>query len=163
MKDIKGFEGKYYVDVYGNVYNNEKQLKQRIDKDGYRTIILWKNNKPYFRRVHRLVAEAFIPNPENKQQVNHIDENKTNNMVSNLEWMTAKENINYGTRTERQIKTQRKIQKSKAIICSNGVEYDSIKGCARELKLDDGSIVKVLKGKRKTCGGYTFKYKEVKN
>lgn len=161
-KDVLEFKGRYYVDNYGNVYNNVKRLKQNIDKDGYKTVTLWKDNKPYFRRVHRLVAEAFIPNPDNKPQVNHIDECKTNNFVSNLEWSTHKENINHGTRTKRQIETQQKTQKSKQIICSNGIEYDSIRACARDLKLDNGSIVKVLKGKRKACGGYTFKYKEVK-
>lgn len=156
-KDIKGFEGKYYVDIYGNVYNNEKRLKHHADKEGYRVITLYKNNKSYGRKIHRLVAEAFIPNPENKAQVNHIDEDKTNNMVSNLEWVTAKENINHGTRNERVSKPV------KVIDIANGEYnyYPSATECARQLGLNQGNIVSCLKGKRKTCGGYTFKYKEV--
>ena len=73
---------------------------------GYLVVKLCKNNIRSNKKIHRLVAQAFIPNPENKPQVNHIDEDKTNNMVSNLEWMTAKENTNHGTRNERSGKSQ---------------------------------------------------------
>ena len=82
-----------------------KELNQFKDKYGYMFVSLYKNNKLHSKKVHRLVAQAFIPNPDNKIEVNHIDENKTNNHVSNLEWMTHKENINHGTRNERASKS----------------------------------------------------------
>lgn len=74
------------------------------DKDGYLIVNLNKNNKCYKKKIHRLVAEVFISNPENKPQVNHIDENKQNNCYLNLEWVTNKENSNHGTKTERTTK-----------------------------------------------------------
>lgn len=107
-KDIKGYEGRYQISNFGNVmslnYNNTGKphlLAPSKDKDGYYQVGLsMKQNRKYFR-IHRLVAEAFIPNPENKEQVNHKDEIKNNNNVDNLEWATVSENINYGTRNQR--------------------------------------------------------------
>lgn len=163
-KDIEGYEGLYQVSNLGRVkrskgkyMKSERILRLFINTPGYLQVMLCKNNKCKKFTVHRLVAEAFIPNHENKPQVNHIDEDKTNNMVSNLEWMTAKENVNHGTRNERSSK------KIKAIDIANGEwnDYKSISECARELGLHQSSISMCLKGKRKTSGGYTFKYKEV--
>ena len=87
--------------VFSLKYDKMKELKQTKNKDGYLKVILSKNGKQYSKTVHRLVAQAFIPNHDNKPCVNHIDENKSNNNVKNLEWCTYKENNNHGTRNER--------------------------------------------------------------
>lgn len=81
------------------VYYKEREVKEYLDKEGYKVVYLTiDSNKRIIKKIHRLVAEAFIPNPNELTQVNHIDENRTNNMVSNLEWCDAKYNANYGTR-----------------------------------------------------------------
>lgn len=102
-KDIKGFEGRYMVSNLGDVYSliYDKKLKPKIDKDGYLEFgLVDSNKKRHFKRCHRLVAESFIPNPNNYPIINHIDENKSNNIVSNLEWCDFKHNNNYGKRKE---------------------------------------------------------------
>lgn len=110
-KDIEDFEG-YQISNLGRVKSlnyhrtkRERILQQNINKVGYCVVHLCKNGKCHTFAVHRLVAIAFIANPNEKPQVNHLDECKTNNCVENLEWATAKENTNYGTRNERVAKT----------------------------------------------------------
>jgi group I intron endonuclease len=107
-KDIEGYEGLYQVSNLGDVRslkyaggNKVKLLKQSTDKKGYKRVVLCKDRKKKNHWIHRLVAIAFIPNPNNLPIVNHIDECKSNNMVSNLEWCTLVYNNAYGTRNER--------------------------------------------------------------
>ena len=109
MRDVVGFEGLYAVTSCGKVwsYRSKKFLKPYIWR-GYLKVDLYQNGKAKKCRINRLVAEAYIPNPEGKPQVNHLDENKANNNVNNLIWATVKENINYGTRTQRMIETRRR-------------------------------------------------------
>lgn len=100
---VKGYEEHYMVSNKGRVFSDVKghgfvEIKGWKDRRGYQRIQLI-DKKTYM--IHRLVAQAFIPNPENKEQVNHKDENKQNNCVENLEWMTNEENHNYGTRNQR--------------------------------------------------------------
>ena len=112
-KDIPGYQGLYQVSNMGRIKNlerdyfpgnnsvqhlNESIKKQQKNSNGYLQVSLFKNGVRKSFSVHRLVALTFIPNPDNKPQVNHIDECKTNNKVSNLNWMTSKENCNHGTR-----------------------------------------------------------------
>ena len=102
-KSILGFED-YTVSNLGRVMNKHGRImKQSNHKQGYKLIGLKKDKKLYCKQVHRLVALAFIPNPDNLPQVNHKDECKTNNCVDNLEWCDAKYNINYGTGIQRHI------------------------------------------------------------
>ena len=162
-KDIARYEGLSQVSSLGRVkrVTTGRILKSGKITGGYLLVSLYKNNTKSNKYIHRLVSESFIPNPENKSQVNHIDEDKTNNSLDNLEWMTAKENVNHGTRNERSRKT-----KSIAIIATNTTtgesqEFYGTNECARQLWLDPSSITKVLKGKLNHTGGYTFKYKEV--
>lgn len=159
-KDIKDYEGIYQVSNLGRVMRvtTGRVLKPLKHIKGYYRVDLSRNSVTSHQSIHRLVAQAFIPNPENKPQVNHIDEDKTNNSVDNLEWMTTKENNNHGTRNERLSRTQ-----SIPIIATNiktgeSKQFYGISECARQLGLFQSNITKVLKGKYKQTGGYTFKY-----
>ena len=106
-KDIEGYEGLYQVSTCGNIKSlakprkngngrsytqKEKLLKQTFTSTGYKKVELYKDGKRKGFKVHRLVAIAFIPNPDNKPEVNHIDGNKINNNIDNLEWVTSSEN-----------------------------------------------------------------------
>lgn len=113
-KDIEGYEGLYQVSNTGQVkslnYNQTgeiKLLKQYTNKKGYKRTSLSKNGKVKNHWMHRLVAIAFIPNPNNYKEINHKDENPSNNNVKNLEWCTHEYNMNYGTRNERASKSMR--------------------------------------------------------
>lgn len=103
MKDIKNYEGLYAVTEDGQVYSyrRKKYLKPALIGHGYLRVCLCKGQEKKNFFIHRLVAEAYLPNPNNLPEVNHKDENKLNNCVENLEWLTSKENANYGTRNER--------------------------------------------------------------
>lgn len=103
-RDCKGYEGKYQVSSEGRVWSvkGQKYLNGTIATSGYVYIHMTaENGKRKKERLHRLVAIAFLDNPNNYPQVNHKDENKLNNAVSNLEWCSAKYNCNYGTRNQR--------------------------------------------------------------
>ncbi len=156
--DIKGYEGLYLVSTLGNIYSvkNKQLLKPIKHTGGYMRVMLYKYGNGSLFKVHRLVAQAFIPNPENKPQVNHIDEDKTNNMVSNLEWVTAKENVNHGTRNERSSKKQG--MKIKAIDIASGEYniYNSQQECAKRLNLTQSSISQCVRGNMRETGGYIF-------
>ena len=119
-KPVPGYEGLYEVSNLGRVRSVNRYVKSKgesywlrkgkmlspaKDKNGYLKVNLSCNGKNNIIRVHRLVAQAFLPNPDNLLEVNHKDEDKTNNRVENLEWCTAKYNNNYGTKIERQKKT----------------------------------------------------------
>lgn len=104
MKDIQGYEGKYAITSCGKVYSYyaKRFLNPRVDRDGYLAVALYgKDGKRKYHLVHRLVAEAYIPNPDNKPTVNHKSEIKSENHINNLEWMTMAEQNIYGTRLER--------------------------------------------------------------
>lgn len=109
-KDIDGYDGYYQVSNIGNVRNavRSKLLKQQKSRNGYLTVSLTKSNKLTTYRVHRLVASAFIPNPDNKPSVNHIDCDPLNNKAENLEWCTAQENSNWMMKQGR-ARSRRKI------------------------------------------------------
>ena len=118
-RDIPGFEGLYQASTTGKIKSLKTERKTILApalKRGYESVLLVKDGRRYHKSVHRLVAMTFIPNPENKEQVNHLDENKRNNHVENLEWATAKENINWGTGLKKRAFSQRTTQpKRKAV------------------------------------------------
>lgn len=164
-KDIVGYEGLYKVSNLGKVMSfwgkKPKLLKPQKENSGYLHIVLINNTKSRTNfYLHRLVAQAFLPNPNNLPCVNHKDENKTNNRVSNLEFCTHKFNINYGTAKERIAK---KLSKPVLQYDKNGnfiKEYPSTKDAERKTGLYQESICRVCKGKYHTCGGYIWKYKQ---
>ena len=140
-----------------------KILKPDIDKGGYLQVVLSKNSELTTRKVHRLVASAFVVNNNPKYtQINHIDENKENNVYTNLEWCDADYNNEYGTRTIRIMKSCMKYAVKVIAInkCSNEkLEFESIRQASRELNIDRSDISKCIKGKIKSAGGYYWKYK----
>ena len=154
-KDIKGYEGYYQISNFGRVKSlprdvgsdrckKESIMKTSLDKDGYENLVLRKNGKQRHFRVNRLVAEAFLENPNNYPQVNHKDEDKTNNNVNNLEWCSAKYNVNYGSRTEKA---------SKKVICvTTGKIFKSIAEASKYYNLKGNHISACCKGKLKSCG-----------
>lgn len=175
-KDIIGYEKLYQVSSLGrikslsrnasNVCLKEKILKKRYDKKGYVSVSLYKDNDCKSFKIHRLVAIAFIENNENKPQVNHINGIKDDNKLENLEWVTNKEN---------QIKAwETGLQKSKKYennsfskevfqydINNNFIKkWNCINRAKDEMKMKSIHISGCCKGKRKTAGGYIWKYEE---
>ena len=125
-------------------------IAQRETQDGYLRVKLSKDGVKRSEYVHRLVARHFIPNPNNLPQVNHLDENPQNNIVSNLQWVSAKENNNYGLHNERVAKAHCKPVKCVEL---NRV-FESAKQAEKELGIYATTINAVCRGKGKTAGGY---------
>lgn len=168
-KDIVGYEGLYQVSNLGRIRNSSIVLKQ-YTQFGYNYVGLWKDKKCKKFRVHRLVAQAFIPNPHNFPHINHKDENKTNNCVDNLEWCTPKYNNSYGTKTKRQLETYKKHNTSNAekevvmlsLDCDIVNVYKSLSDASRQTGLSLGNLSEVCNKMphRLTLGGYKWKFKE---
>ena len=176
-KDIEGYENLYAVSNLGrvksltrfvknNVNGGQRQVQERVliptvHKQGYLYVYLWKDNKQDTRKVHRLVAEAFISNPENKPEVNHQDEIKTNNRVDNLQWFTSQENMTYGTMNSINRRKSSKLNKKiiQKDLNDNEIDrFNSIREAARQLNLDPSAIGRVCRGKQDTHGGFKFEY-----
>ena len=161
-KSIPGYEGLYEVSNLGRIkslcagrHRNEKLIRKPVpDKDGYLTVCLKKNRKTSCFKIHRLVAHAFIPNTNNLPQINHIDENRQNNIVSNLEWCDCKYNNNYGSKPSKSFKPINKLAEDGTIIKS----YVSVNEAAKDNGLDPCLISPVLTGRRKHAGGYRWEY-----
>ena len=177
-KDIEGYEGYYQVSSFGRVRSLDRYVKDtrrncfnfvkgRImspssaDKKHYMQVGLSKNNKVIHYLIHRLVAQAFIPNPNNLPQVNHKDENKENNRVDNLEWCTAEYNTNYGTRALRQgISSGKTVyQYNKDGVLEN--TYYSSREAGRALNIDSTSIRSCCIGNIVSVNGFVWSYKEL--
>ena len=149
MKDIKNYEGLYAITSCGRVwsYRNEKFLKPGVNRDGYLFVVLCKDgqNKPY--KIHRLVAEAYLPNPENLPQVDHIDNDRTHNYLNNLQWITNRDNVRKG----------RNIP-----ILQYSLEGEFIREweCAADVGREASrNILHCLKGRTKSAYNYFWVYK----
>lgn len=162
MKDIKGYEGIYAITSCGRVwsYKRGKFLKPRPDKDGYLRVNLCLNYKQKTVFIHRLVAEAYLPNPDNLPEVNHKDEIKTHNWINNLEWCTRLYNINYGTKVERMLKTRAKTRGKKIICVETGEIFNSQKEAAEKYGISQGNLSRACRGIIQTCGGYHWRFVE---
>lgn len=152
---IKDFPG-YYITDSGDLYsrNNKshriQKLKQQIDKDGYPYIHLWNKGKSKHFHIHRLVAEAFIPNLENKPQVNHKNGIKTDNRVENLEWCSVSENIFHAFRVlHRKSSTMRPVQ-----CIETGKKYKTITEAAKDYNITPGTLCSALANR--VVKGYTI-------
>lgn len=179
-RKIKHFS-EYYITNTGDVYSRKvtynpngriKKLKPCVVSSGYLGIDLSVNNKKQTKLVHRLVAEAFIPNPENKPQVNHINGNKADNRVENLEWCTRSENQKHKYRVLG-AKAPRGNMGKRGKLCSFSKIIQQIKNgevvaefygsceAERQTGINHGNITMCCNNKRKTTGGYQWKYKEI--
>ncbi len=154
-KDIINFPD-YQISNLGNVYSKKNyKIRKPFVSNGYLSIYLFKNGKRYRKKIHRLVAEAFIPNPNNLPVINHIDGNKLNNIVSNLEWCTSKQNTIHAYKTG--------LMKTKQInqydLKGNFIKtWDSIISASVELQLNRKSIQHCCMHRNKTSGGYIWRY-----
>lgn len=151
-----------------NKYGHEKSLSTHSG-GRYLKVDLYKNGKSTTRHVNRLVAEAYIPNPDNKPDVNHRNGNKFDNRVENLEWVTKSENMlhayqtglhgrksSYGMLGKKNPNAGRKGLHVR--IVETGEEFDSIKECAESINGSDRAICECLKGRQSTHRGYHFEY-----
>ena len=150
MKDIAGYEGLYGITSEGDVYGYKRKgfLKPASHKNGYLYVYLSKNNKLKKHYIHRLVAMAYIPNPENLPEVDHKDNNKTNNCVNNLQWLSHKDN------------TRKSCNKAILQFTLYGEfvrEWPSATDVGREVRTN---IVQCLRGKNKSALGYKWFYKD---
>lgn len=164
-KDIDGFEGLYQVSNLGRVKSlgNDKSRREKILKlgncHGYLQVNLCKNGKRKKLCVHRLVAQTFLQNPQNLPEVNHKDEDKTNNSVENLEWVSSKENVNFGTRN---LRVAEKLSKKVFQYSKNGDfirEWASTHEVQRQLGFAASNISKCCLGNLKSAYGFIWKYK----
>lgn len=169
-KDITGYEGLYQVSNLGRIKSVEKwcngvHFKEKIKKNvqintGYYDVLLYKNAKSKHFKIHRLVAQAFIPNPDNLPCVNHKDENKLNNNVNNLEWCTKLYNNIYGTKIEKQ-----KIKLGKKVIqydlrMNKIAEYNCITDASKKTNNSEKYIRNCCYNRIKVYKNFIWKFKE---
>lgn len=182
-RDIEGYEGLYKVSSLGRIMSvgrtfrtgkngtrlcvlSDSIKKTVVNNKGYLRVSLNKNGKLKSFLVHRLVAQAFIPNPDNLPEVNHKNEIKFCNEVSNLEWCTTKYNINYNYNYS--IARQKTIENRRKTIIQLSLnnefikEWKSVHSAAKELGLSQGNISSCLLGLRNKCGNFKWKYNENK-
>lgn len=165
FRDIPNFPN-YQISNYGNVFSKNKHglLIPCDDSHGYLMVHLWKNNQQYVKKIHRLVAEVFLENPNNLQDVNHKDEDKYNNNISNLEWISRKDNLNYGTRSKRESEKKKKpiyqIDRNTLEIIQR---FDSAKDAGEFTGINKNNINLVCNYKRKTAGDYIWRFVEEEN
>lgn len=163
-RDVVGYEGLYQVSDQGRVKSlkrkgrkSERILKPAVTHDGYLRVNLYSGCKPKTLKVHRLVCQAFHKNPNNNPEVNHINENKTDNRACNLEWCTCKQNINHGSRNERVAKAlgkpigQYKLDGQLIKIWPSTIEVQ------RQTGFSQGNICKAASGKNKQAYGFIWK------
>ena len=172
-KDYKDYEGLYQASNLGRMRSLDRWVKSKsgsvrlckgkilkpfTTKNGYLQVCLWKNGKVKTFYVHRLVAEAFLPNPNNLTEVNHKDENKLNNNAENLEWCDREYNCNFGTRNERDALTKSKPVLQYTMEGEFVKEWKSIRECGRN-GYDQGHVAACCQGKQKYHKGFIWKYK----
>lgn len=173
---MPGYEDNYFLDPDTMQVVNKKTgraLKPRADGAGYAEVQLWKNNKGSHKTLHRLFAEAYIPNPDNLPYINHKDEDTMNYSIDNLEWCDQSYNQRYGTANKHRgskiseaLKGKPKPwvaeKKSIPVVAVNklGDEfyYSSAREAGRQLGIDQSHITAVLRGRQKTAGGLYFYY-----
>lgn len=168
-RDVENYEGKYQISNLGRLRSFARSVEPLIfaphyDKDGYIMYGLRRNGKIYTKKAHRLVASAFIPNKDNLPQINHIDEDKTNNRVSNLEWCSHLYNNRYGTKRQRisfyamyQGHSLRKVRQ----YTKDGLfvkEHISSRMAERETNIKHQNIIETCRGGQTQSGGYLWCY-----
>ncbi len=159
----------YLVSRNGDIYGIKRKniLKPAITKFGYKRVALCKDGKLRSEFVHRIVAKTYIPNTENKPFINHLDYDKLNNNIENLEWCTSRENNAYSnvwyyaglaTKTKKTyVKANESVSK-KTLCVETGIIYKSCSEAGRQLGISRKLISRVCVGKRKRAGGYHWKY-----
>lgn len=175
-KPIPGYEGKYHLDPENMTVVNTKTgrvRKVQYSQLGYARVQLWKDNVGRYKDLHRMFAEAYIPNPDGLPEVNHKDENPRNYSLDNLEWCDHRYNMNYGTINSRRGASISKAQQGKAkpwvrecksipIVAidewGNENEYPSAREAGRRLGIGQSHITGVLRKREKSAGGYRFRY-----
>lgn len=179
-KAVVGYEGLYEVSSYGRVRSLDRivecvkngkphtfrvkgvVMKQCQRKDKYMSIVFWIHNKPKTFLIHRLVAEAFISNPDNLPMINHKDEDKTNNHVDNLEWCTSQYNLTYNNLHYRSKANRRKAVIQMTLDDKIVAEYEGAREAARQTGFGQGNISCACRGEIKYLNayGYHWKYKK---
>lgn len=181
-KDVVGYEGLYLISNFGRLKRtykngNEKLLKFHFDKDGYLFTIVCRKQEKSNKKQHRLIAEAFIPNPNNKPEIDHVNGIKDDNRIENLRWCNRIENRNNPVSRDRYARARKgrhinipnkcilnlRRDTRKCVQIDNGVflkEFDSITEASKETGIPRTSINSCVRGRRKSAGGFTWKYKE---
>lgn len=168
-REIKDFEKLYKISSFGNVFSikKHKNIKPETSNNGYLRIGLHKAGKVYMKSIHRLVAETFIPNPENKPQINHKNGNKIDNCIENLEWVTPSENVSHrfsvlGHKSVNYRKFGSKNHSSKKVaqIEKDNIiaEYGSVREASRLTGILPSTIHRCIIGKYTHAGNYQWKY-----
>ena len=171
-RDVVGYEGRYQVSSMGRVKSLERKvtkgdgertvkerfLKPNVSYGGYLMVALYAGGKRKMLKVHRLVCQAFHDNPDNKSDVNHINEDKADNRACNLEWCTRRENINHGTHNERSGKTRSKPVAQYTLDGELVKKWPSAMEAQRQAGFYCSNICKTARGKYKQAYGCIWRY-----